>query len=159
MCILRHRRSNATRDTMKFTCFGARPISDRMDSTILRNESEKQWHSFAKSAARNRVLATPSATLIICGGGDGIRICGASRRLWTARGSMSAFALLASAPAASGKPPELLAHHVSRRSSTLLKKMTLLAALVGCVLASSCRNQQAPSANVWAEVNGTPIDR
>ncbi len=41
----------------------------------------------------------------------------------------------------------------------MLKKMTLLAALVACVLASSCRNQQAPSANVWAEVNGTPIDR
>ncbi|MGB7023854.1 MAG: peptidylprolyl isomerase [Candidatus Acidiferrales bacterium] len=41
----------------------------------------------------------------------------------------------------------------------MLKKMTLLAALVACVLASSCRNQQAPSANVWADVNGTPIDR
>lgn len=37
--------------------------------------------------------------------------------------------------------------------------MALLAALVACVLATSCRNQQAPSANVWAVVNGTQIDR
>ncbi|MHB8753729.1 MAG: SurA N-terminal domain-containing protein [Candidatus Acidiferrales bacterium] len=41
----------------------------------------------------------------------------------------------------------------------MLKKMTLLAALVACVLATSCRNQQAPSANAWASVNGTQIDR
>ncbi|MGH9864114.1 MAG: peptidylprolyl isomerase [Candidatus Acidiferrales bacterium] len=52
-----------------------------------------------------------------------------------------------------------LAHHISRRSSTLLKKMALFAALVACGLATSCRNQQAPSANVWAVVNGTQIDR
>ncbi|MGH9710926.1 MAG: peptidylprolyl isomerase [Candidatus Acidiferrales bacterium] len=41
----------------------------------------------------------------------------------------------------------------------MLKKMALFAALAACGLATSCRNQQAPSANVWAVVNGTQIDR
>jgi len=52
-----------------------------------------------------------------------------------------------------------LAHHVTRRSLSLLKKLAFFAALTACVFAASCRNQQAPSANVWAVVNGARIDR
>ncbi|HVB36196.1 MAG TPA: peptidylprolyl isomerase [Candidatus Acidoferrales bacterium] len=40
-----------------------------------------------------------------------------------------------------------------------MRKIVLLAALAACVLATSCRNQQAPNADVWAVVNGTQIDR
>ncbi|MFZ0212599.1 MAG: peptidylprolyl isomerase [Candidatus Acidiferrales bacterium] len=40
-----------------------------------------------------------------------------------------------------------------------MKKPALLAAFVACVLAVSCRTQQAPNQNVWATVNGAEIDR
>lgn len=39
------------------------------------------------------------------------------------------------------------------------KKLVLLAAFAACVLAGSCRNQGAPSENVWAVVNGTQVQR
>lgn len=41
----------------------------------------------------------------------------------------------------------------------MTRKVSLLAAFVACALASSCRSQVAPSENVWAVVNGTPIQR
>jgi len=41
----------------------------------------------------------------------------------------------------------------------LAKKIALLAAIAACVLAGSCRNQEAPNENVWAVVNGTQIQR
>lgn len=39
------------------------------------------------------------------------------------------------------------------------QKLALLAAFAACVLAASCRNQTAPNDNVWAVVNGVPIQR
>ena len=53
----------------------------------------------------------------------------------------------------------LSSYLATQRSSSLLKKPALLAAFVACVLAVSCRTQQAPNQNVWATVNGAEIDR
>ena len=39
------------------------------------------------------------------------------------------------------------------------EKLALLAAFAACALAASCRNQAAPNENVWAVVNGVPIQR
>ena len=39
----------------------------------------------------------------------------------------------------------------------MVKKLTLFALAASCLLAASCRNQQAPSPGVWATVNGTAI--
>lgn len=41
----------------------------------------------------------------------------------------------------------------------MLKKTAFFAALAACLLAAACRNQGAPDQNVWAVVNGTPIQR
>lgn len=41
----------------------------------------------------------------------------------------------------------------------MLRKSALLAACAACLLVLSCRNQQAPSPDVWAVVNGTQINR
>jgi peptidyl-prolyl cis-trans isomerase SurA len=41
----------------------------------------------------------------------------------------------------------------------LLKRIMLIAGCVACVLGASCRNQEAPSENVWAVVNGVQIQR
>jgi peptidyl-prolyl cis-trans isomerase SurA len=41
----------------------------------------------------------------------------------------------------------------------LPKKRLILAAVVVCAAITSCRNQQAPSKNTWAVVNGVAIDR
>lgn len=41
----------------------------------------------------------------------------------------------------------------------MLRKSALLAAFAACLIALSCRNQQAPSPGVWAVVNGTQINR
>lgn len=41
----------------------------------------------------------------------------------------------------------------------MFKKTAFLAAVAACVLAASCKNQQAPNKNVWAVVNGAQISR
>jgi peptidyl-prolyl cis-trans isomerase SurA len=41
----------------------------------------------------------------------------------------------------------------------LLRKFAVLAASAACLIALSCRNQQAPSRDTWAVVNGTDINR
>jgi peptidyl-prolyl cis-trans isomerase SurA len=41
----------------------------------------------------------------------------------------------------------------------LLRKFAVLAASAACLIALSCRNQQAPSHDTWAVVNGTDINR
>lgn len=41
----------------------------------------------------------------------------------------------------------------------MLRKSALLAACAACLFALSCRDQQAPSPDVWAVVNGTQINR
>lgn len=41
----------------------------------------------------------------------------------------------------------------------MLRKLALLVAFVACLMALSCRSQQAPSRDTWAMVNGTEIHR
>jgi peptidyl-prolyl cis-trans isomerase SurA len=72
---------------------------------------------------------------------------------------MSASAQLVSAPAECVRPPNPDLSSAHLKESFLRKKIALPAALVACVLAVSCRNQQAPNQNVWAVVNGAPVLR
>jgi peptidyl-prolyl cis-trans isomerase SurA len=66
-------------------------------------------------------------------------------------------ALHAFAPGASAKPLETARRF--RRRLLLLRKSALFAAFAACLFALSCRNQQAPSPDVWAVVNGTQVNR
>ena len=69
--------------------------------------------------------------------------------------SIFAFAPRASAPAVSPRPREPGTPAIQRRDPLLNRKPAILALLLVCAFATSCRRQEiAPGPDVWAVVNG-----